>query len=161
MVASTNVPFLLVSPTNVEVASWVPEDRLWMIYTNTSGQLTDSRWLARPCSGDIWLPQHLTLFVRPILSTNSHFTLMDTLHGILGCYPYFKNDPFIITRTPHLYFIGNQPRFESMLLTQKDGQKTRVVLIPRFSETGQVILVNPRNLDIKVVSIGMGWEEST
>ena len=91
---------------------------------------------------------------------SSHFTLTGTLHCILGCYPYFKNDPFIIARTPHLYFIGNQPRFESTVLTQEDGQKTRVVLIPRFSETGQVVLVNPRNLDIKVVSIGTGWEES-
>ena len=98
--------------------------------------------------------------MRPVRSTPSHLTLTSALLCILGCYPYFKNDPFIITRTPHLYFIGNQPRFESVLLTQHDGQKTRVVLIPRFSETGQVILVNPMNLDIKVVSIGTGWEES-
>lgn len=96
----------------------------------------------------------------PIRPTYGHFTFINTLLRTLGCYPYFKNDPFIITRTPHLYFIGNQPRFESTLLTHKDGQKTRVVLIPRFSETGQVILVNPRNLDIKVLSIGTGWEES-
>jgi len=85
---------------------------------------------------------------------------MVTLRRILGCYPYFKNDPFIITRTPHLYFIGNQPRFESTLSTHNDGQKTRVVLLPRFSESGQVVLVNPRNLDIRVVSIETGWEDS-
>lgn len=84
---------------------------------------------------------------------------MSTLFCILGCYPYFKNDPFIITRTPHLYFIGNQPRFESILLTHNVGQKTRVVLVPRFSETGQVVLVNPRNLDTRVVSIGTEWGE--
>ncbi len=154
------MPIPLVPSTNVGVVSWVLEGRPWMIYTNTSRLPTDWPWLARPCSGDIWLPPHLTLSVRPVRSTHSHLTLTSTLYHILGCYPYFKNDPFIITRTPHLYFIGNQPRFESILLTHKDGQKTRVVLVPRFSETGQVILVNPRSLDIRVVSIGTGWEES-
>jgi DNA polymerase delta subunit 2 len=102
-------------------------------------------------------PDTLCTFDR---STNNHLTFISTPRRMLGCYPYFNDDPFIMTRTPHLYFIGNQPRFESTLLTHKGGQKTRVVLLPRFSESGQVVLVNPKNLDIKVVSIGTGWEES-
>lgn len=32
-----------------------------------------------------------------------------------GCYPYVKNDPFIITETPHVFFAGNQPQFETHL----------------------------------------------
>ncbi|CAF4704880.1 unnamed protein product [Rotaria socialis] len=32
-----------------------------------------------------------------------------------SCYPYVKNDPFIITDTPHVFFAGNQPKFETRL----------------------------------------------
>jgi hypothetical protein len=33
----------------------------------------------------------------------------------VGCYPYVKNDPFIINDTPHVFFAGNQPKFETHL----------------------------------------------
>ncbi|CAF3874121.1 unnamed protein product [Rotaria sp. Silwood1] len=31
----------------------------------------------------------------------------------LSCYPYVKNDPLIITDIPHVFFAGNQPKFET------------------------------------------------
>ncbi|KFQ32111.1 DNA polymerase delta subunit 2, partial [Mesitornis unicolor] len=34
----------------------------------------------------------------------------------LGCYPFYKSDPFILTECPHVYFCGNAPRFQSKLL---------------------------------------------
>lgn len=32
------------------------------------------------------------------------------------CYPFIKNDPFILSETPHVYFVGNQPEFATELL---------------------------------------------
>ncbi|CAF2654721.1 unnamed protein product [Rotaria sp. Silwood2] len=38
-----------------------------------------------------------------------------TCPDTLSCYPYVKNDPFIITDTPHVFFAGNQPKFETRI----------------------------------------------
>lgn len=37
----------------------------------------------------------------------------------LWTYPFNDRDPFIIEKTPHIYFIGNQPQFEDSLLLGK------------------------------------------
>lgn len=37
----------------------------------------------------------------------------------LWSYPFPDKDPFIIEKTPHVYFIGNQPEFEDSLLVGK------------------------------------------
>lgn len=63
-----------------------------------------------------------------------------------------------MAQTPHIYFIGNQPRFETALVQQEDGQRTRVLLLPKFSETAEVILVNPATLDVKSVRIDWSWD---
>lgn len=33
----------------------------------------------------------------------------------LGCYPFYKNDPFIFPDCPHVYFCGNTPQFGSKI----------------------------------------------
>lgn len=75
--------------------------------------------------------------------------------GAPGCYPFSDRDPFILHETPDVYFIGNQPAFETRTVTSVNQagkeQLTRVVLVPKFHETGQVVLVNTRTLDVKVV----------
>lgn len=30
-----------------------------------------------------------------------------------GCYPYYNEDPFIISQQPDVYFVGNQPKFKT------------------------------------------------
>lgn len=37
----------------------------------------------------------------------------------LWSYPFQDKDPFIIEKSPHVYFIGNQPTFEDSLLLGK------------------------------------------
>jgi DNA polymerase delta subunit 2 len=71
------------------------------------------------------------------------------------CYPFQDRDPFILTRTPNVYFIGNQPSFGTRLITtERDPDiRARVILIPRFSQTGQIVLLNTRTLSCKVVSL--------
>lgn len=67
-----------------------------------------------------------------------------------GCYPFSDRDPFILPYTPHVYFIGNQPSFSTRLVTGDDGQQCRIVLLPKFSESGEVVLVNTKSLEVRV-----------
>lgn len=88
-----------------------------------------------------------------------------------GSYPFQDKDPFILPRSPHVYFVGNQPEFatgvcEGSSLSRPlskvaahsldagpDGSRTRVVLVPQFSNTGAIALVNPRTLECRKVTI--------
>ncbi|KAI8090635.1 DNA polymerase alpha/epsilon subunit B-domain-containing protein [Thamnidium elegans] len=71
----------------------------------------------------------------------------------LWSYPFPDKDPFIIENTPHVYFIGNQPEFEDSLLVGPNGQKTRVILVPSFAETGIMVLVNLKTLECSTIHI--------
>ncbi|KAK9768073.1 DNA polymerase delta small subunit Cdc1 [Basidiobolus ranarum] len=57
------------------------------------------------------------------------------------------SDPFIIRDCPHVYFFGNQPQFETTLIHGSEGQVTRLVLLPAFSETHTIVLVNLNTLE--------------
>ncbi|CAO0802974.1 unnamed protein product [Mucor circinelloides] len=72
----------------------------------------------------------------------------------LWSYPFSDRDPFIIEKTPHVYFIGNQPQFEDSLLNGPNGQKVRVILVPSFAETGIMVLVNLKTLECSAVHFG-------
>lgn len=71
----------------------------------------------------------------------------------LWSYPFQHVDPFIIEKTPHVYFIGNQPQFEDHLLLGPNGQKVRIVLVPSFKDTGIMVLVNLSTLECSAVHI--------
>ena len=81
-----------------------------------------------------------------------------TAPDTLFCYPFQDRDPFILTRTPEVYFVGNQPVYESRVVESErdEGEgaekvRCRVVLVPRFAQTGEVVLLNCRTLETKVV----------
>ncbi|TCD66476.1 hypothetical protein EIP91_001356 [Steccherinum ochraceum] len=85
-----------------------------------------------------------------------------TAPDTLWCHPYFTTDPFVITHTPDLYVIGNQPRFATRVATERSyvgtggpEKKCRIVLVPSFRETGTVVLVNMRSMEIKTVSFAL------
>ncbi|KAG8901171.1 hypothetical protein FRB99_005504 [Tulasnella sp. 403] len=40
-----------------------------------------------------------------------------TAPDTLWCYPYLNQDPFILTRCPHIYVVGNQPEFATDIVT--------------------------------------------
>jgi len=80
-------------------------------------------------------------------------TAPDSLH----CYPFYDEDPFVIEECPNIYFAGNCPAFESKLIEGKSGsgdQKTtcRLICVPSFAETGEVVLVNLDTLDCECIS---------
>ncbi|OAJ44452.1 hypothetical protein BDEG_27677 [Batrachochytrium dendrobatidis JEL423] len=82
-----------------------------------------------------------------------------TAPDTLPCYPFSQNDPMVITVRPHLYIIGNQTKFDTKVIELcGDGEPTlettRVILVPSFSNTGTVVLVNLATLDYKTVEFG-------
>jgi DNA polymerase delta subunit 2 len=93
-----------------------------------------------------------------------------TAPDTLWCHPYFTTDPFVLTETPDIYVIGNQPRFQTRLVTEDEredvrsvrrlpGQRPkrcRIVLLPEFAKTGTMVLVNLRTLRVKNVRFALG-----
>ncbi|GLG95569.1 DNA polymerase delta small subunit [Gryllus bimaculatus] len=79
-------------------------------------------------------------------------TCPDTLSG----FPYYDEDPFIITECPDVYFAGNQPAFQTKLYEGPEGQRTRLVCIPSFAKTHSCVVVELNSLDCYPVSFGAG-----
>ncbi|KAL9322262.1 hypothetical protein ACSQ67_010315 [Phaseolus vulgaris] len=42
--------------------------------------------------------------------------LAPTAPNTLGCFPYTERDPFFIESCPHVYFVGNQDKFETRII---------------------------------------------
>ncbi|KAF8321416.1 DNA polymerase alpha/epsilon subunit B-domain-containing protein [Cantharellus anzutake] len=91
-----------------------------------------------------------------------------TCPDTLWCYPFFNDDPFIVTQSPSIYAIGNQPQLETELVLRRDEDgrgeeqseiKTRVILVPSFAETGDMVYVNTRTLEVRSISFAIehGW----
>lgn len=80
---------------------------------------------------------------------------------------------------PHVFFAGNQPRFKTTViegesplkLNEPDddtemqdaasAQRVRLLSIPKFHETGELVLVDSESLEVEVVKLGVfaGKEE--
>ncbi|TPX40415.1 DNA-directed DNA polymerase [Synchytrium endobioticum] len=78
-----------------------------------------------------------------------------TCPDTLWCFPYKSEDPFVIQCRPHVFFIGNQPRFETKLVQGPSGQSTRIVLLPWFASTGTIALVDLDTLECFPVCFGV------
>ncbi|XP_055302693.1 DNA polymerase delta subunit 2 isoform X2 [Sitodiplosis mosellana] len=75
--------------------------------------------------------------------------LAPTAPDTLSCYPYSDQDPFIIKQCPHILFAGNSTEFKTGTFEGSNGQRTRLVCIPSFSQTESVAVVNLRTLECK------------
>lgn len=77
----------------------------------------------------------------------------------LPMFPSSESDPFLMTSRPSVYFAGNCDEFEARLVGDKgelidnleDGA-TRLVCVPSFASTGEVVKVNLRTLECEVIS---------
>jgi DNA polymerase delta subunit 2 len=56
-------------------------------------------------------------------------------------------DPFIVMESPHVFFVGNQLKFETDLVEGEDGQQVRIVMLPEFSTSHTVALVELETLN--------------
>lgn len=72
-----------------------------------------------------------------------------------GSYPFQDNDPYVLTSCPHLFFVGSQPRFDTAVIEGTDGQMVRLIAVPRFAETGEIVLVDTETLDVELVRIAV------
>ncbi|KAG9635582.1 hypothetical protein KCU64_g14963, partial [Aureobasidium melanogenum] len=78
-----------------------------------------------------------------------------TAPDTLWCYPFQDKDRFVIEKTPHVYIVGNQPRFESTVIQGPDGQSCRIISVPRFKDTGEMLLLDMETLEVEVVKFGL------
>ena len=79
--------------------------------------------------------------------------IIPTAPDTLWCYPYPDKDPFTLNETPHVYFVGNQPKYETKTLEIDHGMKVKLIAIPTFSETGQFVLLDTNTLETEIVSL--------
>lgn len=52
---------------------------------------------------------------------------------------------------PDMYVVGNQPEFATKLVVGDGGETCRVVLVPRFVETGTLVMVNLATSAVKTI----------
>ena len=50
-----------------------------------------------------------------------------------------------------MFFVGNQPRFETTEIEGEAGQRVRLVAVPRFKETGELVVIDLDTLNVDVV----------
>lgn len=133
------------------------------LYERLGGEMTDEgNGIKSAPSGE------KVLDIMELMLNNRH--IAPTCPDTLASYPFSDGtDPFVLESTPHVFFAGNQKEFASRLVktphgqTQtstdgsmdidgaRGGEKTvRVVSVPVFDETGQVVLVNLRTLECTV-----------
>ncbi|KAJ9606439.1 DNA polymerase delta small subunit Cdc1 [Cladophialophora chaetospira] len=74
-----------------------------------------------------------------------------TAPDTLWCYPFQDRDQFVIEECPHVFFVGNQPRFDTTTIDGPSGQKVRLITIPRFHETGELVLLDSETLEVEIV----------
>ncbi|MCJ1247441.1 hypothetical protein MMC30_004655 [Trapelia coarctata] len=74
-----------------------------------------------------------------------------TAPDTLWCYPFQEKDPFVIEECPHVYFVGNQPRFESAVIDGPAGQNVTLIAVPIFRETGEVVLLDTDSLEVEII----------
>lgn len=105
----------------------------------------------------------------------SILTLLHILITHAGSYPFQTHDPFILNSCPHIFFAGNQPRFKTTVIEgetplklngtnadtemtdamdQASSQRVRLVSIPKFHETGELVLVDAESLETEVIRFG-------
>ncbi|EKD14095.1 uncharacterized protein L3040_007904 [Drepanopeziza brunnea f. sp. 'multigermtubi'] len=78
-----------------------------------------------------------------------------TAPDTLWSYPFQEDDPFVMNACPHLFFVGSQPKFDTAEIEGPNGQTVRLIAVPRFAETGELVLVDSETLEASVVRISV------
>ncbi|KAK3377772.1 DNA polymerase alpha/epsilon subunit B-domain-containing protein [Podospora didyma] len=76
-----------------------------------------------------------------------------TAPDTLWSYPFQEDEPYIMKQCPHLYFVGSQPEFGTRVIEGPDKQMVRLVLVPSFSGTREIVLLDMETLDVTKVKI--------
>lgn len=54
---------------------------------------------------------------------------------------------------PHVYFVGCQPEFSTKVIRGPEGQSVRLITVPSFAETKEVVLLDMETLEVTKVKI--------
>ncbi|CAL9728193.1 DNA polymerase delta small subunit [Monosporozyma unispora] len=81
--------------------------------------------------------------------------MVPTSPDTLWCYPYKNRDPFILNEWPHLYIVGNQPEFSKRIIKMSNDIKISMITLPKFSKTGQFVLLDLKTLETEVVTLNL------
>ena len=84
-----------------------------------------------------------------------------TAPDTLWCYPFQERDQFVIEQCPHVFFVGNQPKFDTAVIEGPAGQQVRLISIPRFSETGELVLLDAETLKPEIVQFDVHQTHAT
>lgn len=76
-----------------------------------------------------------------------------TAPDTLWSYPFQDDDPFVMKECPHVYFVGCQPEFGTKIISGPEGQEVRLIAVPSFSKTKEIVLVDSETLDVSRVKI--------
>ncbi|KAH6626911.1 DNA polymerase alpha/epsilon subunit B-domain-containing protein [Chaetomium sp. MPI-SDFR-AT-0129] len=76
-----------------------------------------------------------------------------TAPDTLWSYPFQDDEPFVMKTCPHLYFIGCQPEFGTKIIEGPQGQMVRLVLVPSFAATKEIVVIDTETLDVSKVKI--------
>ncbi|KFH47358.1 DNA polymerase subunit delta-like protein [Hapsidospora chrysogenum ATCC 11550] len=79
-----------------------------------------------------------------------------TAPDTLWSYPFQDDDPFVLKDCPHLYFAGNQPEFGTKIIHGPEGQSVRLITVPSFAATKEIVLVDTETLEVSKVQIATG-----
>lgn len=78
-----------------------------------------------------------------------------TAPDTLWSYPFQDDDPFVMKECPHVYFVGCQPEFGTKIISGPEGQQLRLIAVPSYSETKEIVLVDSETLDVSLVKISV------
>ncbi|KAI1799378.1 DNA polymerase alpha/epsilon subunit B-domain-containing protein [Daldinia bambusicola] len=76
-----------------------------------------------------------------------------TAPDTLWSYPFQEDDPFVMQACPHLFFAGCQPQFGTKAIEGPEGQTVRLVAVPSFADTREIVLVDTETLEVTKVKI--------
>ncbi|KAI3396458.1 hypothetical protein diail_12178 [Diaporthe ilicicola] len=76
-----------------------------------------------------------------------------TAPDTLWSYPFQDDDPFVMKDCPHVYFVGCQPTFGTSVITGPEGQAVRLIAVPSFSESKEMVLLDSETLDVSRIKI--------
>ncbi|KAM3075629.1 DNA polymerase delta small subunit Cdc1 [Clarireedia jacksonii] len=76
-----------------------------------------------------------------------------TAPDTLWSYPFQDDDPFVLRKCPHIFIVGNQPEFDTAVIEGPEGQTVRLVAVPGFEETGELVLMDVETRECERVRI--------
>ncbi|KAF1920258.1 DNA polymeras-like protein subunit delta-2 [Ampelomyces quisqualis] len=78
-----------------------------------------------------------------------------TAPDTLWCYPFQDDDPLLVKECPHVYFAGCQGAFGVKKIEGPAGQEVLLICVPRFKDSGQVVLVDLETRDVELVRVAV------